>query len=108
MVFSTFLCRAFTAHIMVAMLGVLLGGIARGAGLEGPVVCQGTTGDHQPLLGSWVFALDPRLHPAPHHLDGHRPFLTVSHRQVGPRIDREALAPSRHRLPRGLRSPSTP
>jgi hypothetical protein len=66
--------------IMVAMLGVLIGGIARGTGLEGPVVRQGTTGDHQPLLGSWAFALDPRLHPAPHHLDGHIPSdLVVDH-----------------------------
>src|SRR5262245_7499925 len=94
--------------IMVAMLGVLIGGIARGAGLEGLVVRQGTTGDHQPLLGSWAFALDPRLHPAPHYLDGHRPFLPVSHRHVGPRIDREALAPRRHRLPRGLGGTAAP
>src|SRR5438067_13538313 len=48
--------------IMVAMLGVLIGGIASGAGLDGPVVRQGTTVDLYPLFGSWVCSLDPRLH----------------------------------------------
>ena len=74
---------------MVAVAGVLIGGIPRGTGLQRPVVRQGTPGDHQPLLGSGAFALDPRLHPALDHLDLHRPFLPVSHRQVRPRIGRE-------------------
>ncbi|MEE9148542.1 MAG: hypothetical protein V3U27_14200 [Candidatus Tectomicrobia bacterium] len=74
---------------MVAVAGVLIGGIRRGLGLQCPVIRQGTTGDDQPLFGSGPFALDPRLNPACDHLDVHWPFLTVSHRQVRPRIDRE-------------------
>src|SRR5712691_1831559 len=108
MVFSTFLCRAFTAHVMVAVAGVLIGGSARGAGLQGTVVRERSPGDHQPLRGPRTFALDPCLHPAPEHLDLHRPFLAVSDRQVGPRIARECLAPLRYRLPRAFRAPSTP
>src|SRR5947209_15032927 len=65
--------------ILVAVAGVLLGGIPRGTGLQGPVVRQGTTGDHQPLVGSGPFALDPRLHAACDHLDDYRAFLPVSH-----------------------------
>src|SRR5215813_13447686 len=79
MAFTTFLYRAFTAHVMVAVALVLLGGIARGTGLQYPVVREGPTGDDQPLLRSRAFALDPRLHPAPDHLDLHRPFLPVAH-----------------------------
>src|SRR5262249_3759398 len=65
-------------------------------------------GDHQPFLGADAFALDPRLHPAPDHLDLYRPFLPVSHCQVRPRLRSEALTPLRHRLPRRLGPPSTP
>src|SRR5919202_180058 len=47
--------------VMVAVILVLIGSIARGRGLKGPLVCQGTTGDHEPLLGAGPFALNPRL-----------------------------------------------
>src|SRR5689334_2980896 len=49
--------------VMVAVAGVLLGGIARGAGLRGTVVRERVSGDHQPLYGSGALALDPCLHP---------------------------------------------
>ena len=65
---------------MVAMVLVLIGRIARGTGLQCPIVRQGTASDHEPLLGSGPFALNPRLHPAFDHLDGHGTFLAVSHR----------------------------
>ena len=87
---------------MVAIPGVLIGGIARGAGLQRAVVREGPTGDHQPLLGSGAFAFDPRLHPALDHLDGHRPFLAVSHRQTYPGRRIERLAPMRLPIARGL------
>jgi len=74
---------------MIAVAGVLIGGIPRGTGLQCPVVRQGPTGDHQPLFRSGPFALDPRLHPAFDHLDLYRAFLPVSYRQVYPRIGRE-------------------
>src|SRR6266849_8329128 len=93
--------------VMVAVALVLLGSIPRGTGLPCPVVREGPTGDDQPLLGSRAFALEPCLHPAPDHLDLYQPFLAVSYRQVDPRIARECLAPLRHRLPRGFRTPST-
>src|SRR5215467_10142115 len=63
--------------VMVAVALVLLGSIARGTGLQYPVVREGPTGDHQPLFRSRAFALDPRLHPAPDHLDRHWPFVAV-------------------------------
>src|SRR5262245_22659191 len=94
--------------VMVAVALVLLGGIARGTGLPYPVVREGPTGDYQPLLGARAFALDPRLYPAPDHLDRHWPFLAVSYRQMRPRMARECLAPLCHRLPWGFRAPSTP
>src|SRR4029434_6038607 len=94
--------------VMVAVALILIGGIPRGTGLPGPVVRQGPTGDHQPLCGSRPFALEPRLHPAFDHLDGHRAFLPVSHRQPPPGSRVERLAPLPHRLPRGFRAPSTP
>src|SRR5437868_5975461 len=50
--------------VMIAVAGVLLSGIPRGAGLQRPVVRERTPSDHQPLLGSQAFALDPRLYPA--------------------------------------------
>src|SRR5215471_4347977 len=84
--------------VMVAVALVLIGGIARGTGLQYPVVREGPPGDHQPLLGSRAFALDPRLHPAPDYLDRHRPFLAVSYRQMCPRMARECLAPRCHGL----------
>src|SRR5215831_10004562 len=86
MVFSTFLYRAFTAHIMVAVAGVLISGIWRSLGLQHTRRRQGTTGDDEPLLGSSPFPLDPRLHPALDHLDLHWPFLPVTHRQMCPRV----------------------
>src|SRR5438128_6656434 len=43
--------------ILVAMPGVLIGGIPRGAGLQGTVVRERTPGDHYPLFGSWAFTL---------------------------------------------------
>src|SRR5260370_29969399 len=61
--------------ILVAMSGVLLGGIARGTGLPCPLVRQRPTGDHQPLFRAAPLALDARLHPTPHHLDLSWPFL---------------------------------
>src|SRR4029453_16965211 len=94
--------------VMVAVALVLIGGIARGTGLPYPGVRGGPPGDSQPLLGARAFALDPRLHPAPDHLDRHRPFLAVSYHQMRPRMARECLAPLCHRWPRGFRAPSTP
>src|SRR6266446_8765862 len=94
--------------VMVAVALVLLGGIPRGMGLPCPGVREGPPGDHQPLLRSRAFALEPCLHPAPDHLDLHQPFLAVPYRQVRPRIARECLAPLRHRLPRSLGGTSTP
>src|SRR2546422_1438057 len=93
---------------MIALAGVLIGGIPRGTGLQRAVLREGPPGDHQPLLGSRAFALNARLHPAFDHLDGHWPFLPVSHRQAGPRLRIEALAPVRHRLPRGLGATAPP
>ena len=60
---------------MVAVAGILIGGIARGAGPQCAVVRERLPGDHQAFLGPDAFALDPRLHPAPDHLDLYRPFL---------------------------------
>src|SRR4030095_3516955 len=91
--------------VMVAVVLVLIGSIARGTGLQGPLVCQGTTGDHEPLLGAGPFALNPCLHPAFDHLDGHGPFLAVSHREPPPGRRVEGFAPIRDRLPWGFRSP---
>src|SRR5215471_18406187 len=75
MVFSTFLYRAFTAHVMVAVVSVLIGGIARGARPPWTGVRERLLGDHQPLLGSSPFALDARLHLASEHRDLHWAFL---------------------------------
>src|SRR5262245_10105393 len=77
MVFSTFLYRAFTAHIAIAIAGILLTGLARGLCLQHPVVREGMTGDHQPLLRPGAFALQARRHPACDQLDLHRPFLRL-------------------------------
>src|SRR5215831_1338564 len=93
---------------IIVVAGVLIGGIPRGVGFQRPVVRQGPPGDHQPLVGARPFAFKPRLYPAFDYLNGHRAFLTVSHRQGRPRRRIEALAPLRHRLPRGFRAPSTP
>src|SRR5215471_7711566 len=88
--------------IMIAVAGVLIGGIARGTSLQRALVCHRTTGDHQPFFGSGAFALHPRLHPACDHLDGHWTLLSVSHRKCPPGVRIEQLPPSRHRLPGGL------
>src|SRR5262249_40824962 len=108
MVFSTFLYRAFTAHIAVTIAGVLLAGLARGLGLQHTVVREGMTGDHQPLLGPCAFALQACLHAAGDQLDRHRTFLALSHRQPRPYIRLQGVPPGRHRLPWWLRRPSAP
>src|SRR6476660_6172256 len=75
------LCQLYLTYtgrrevVMVTVAGVLIGGIARGTGLQRPVIRQRTTGDDQPLFRSDPFALDPRLHSALDHLDLHWPFL---------------------------------
>src|SRR4029453_10766479 len=88
--------------VMVAVVLVLIGSIARGTGLQGPLVCQGTTGDHEPLLGAGPFALNPCLHPACDHLDGHGTFLAVSYRSPPPGRRVEGFGPIRFSLPRGF------
>jgi hypothetical protein len=93
---------------MIAMPGVLIDGIPRGAGFQGTVVRERSPGDHQPFLGSHAFALQASLHAPCGHLDLHWTFLPVSYRHMGPRIGREALPPIRHRLPRSFRPSSTP
>src|SRR6266568_1533336 len=93
--------------VMVAVVLVLIGSIARGTGLQRPIIRQGTAGDHQPLLGSGPFVSNPRLHPAFDHLDGHGTFLAASHHEPPPGRWMEGFAPIRDRLPRGFRSPST-
>src|SRR5215510_510732 len=75
---------AGVSESMVAMSGGWIGGMARGAGLLRALVRERTPGDHQPRLGSPVFAREPGLYPAPDHLDGHWPFLSVSHRHACP------------------------
>src|SRR5262245_21316265 len=94
--------------IMVAMPGVLIGGIVRGAGFQGTVVCTRTPGAHQPLLGSQALARDPCLYPAHDHLDVYRPLLTVSHREAPPGCRIKRLAPISDRLPGGLGATATP
>src|SRR5713226_6400788 len=108
MVLSTFLCRAFTAHIAIAVPAVLFRGIWRGLSLQDAVVRKETTGDHEPLLGSRSFAFQTSLHAACDHLNPNRPFLAVSHGEPPPRSRVERCAPLRHRLPRGFRSSSAP
>src|SRR5215467_15431984 len=93
--------------IMIAVVGVVIGSILRGAWLQRAIVRQRTTGDHQPLCGSGAFALHPRLHPACDHLDGHWPLLSVSHRACPPGVRIEQLTPNRHRLPGGLWTTTT-
>src|SRR5215472_11193093 len=92
---------------MIAVAGILIGGIARGSGPQCAVVRARLPGDDQPFLGAGAFALDPRLHAAPDHLDLYRPFLSISHRQVRPGLRVEALSPLRHRLPRRLGGTAT-
>src|SRR5262249_37086001 len=92
---------------LIAVAGVVIGGIARGTSLQGALICQRTTGDHQPLCGSGALALHPRLHPTLDHLDGYRPLLTVSDRQSPPGSRIERLAPRRHRLPGWLWTTTT-
>src|SRR5215831_16137193 len=70
--------------ILIAVAGVVIGGLARGTSLQCALVRQRTTGEHQPLCGSGALALHPRLHPAFDHLDGYRTLLTVSDRQSPP------------------------
>src|SRR5262252_8360511 len=93
--------------ILIAVAGVVIGGIARDTSLQGALVRQRTTGDHQPLCGSGAFALHPRLHPACDHLDGHWPLLSVSHRACPPGVRIERLAPRRPRLPGWLWTTTT-
>src|SRR5215471_14054794 len=108
MVFSTFLYRAFTAHIPVAIAGVLIAAIPRGLRLPRAVVRERTTGDHQPFLGPCPFAFQPRLHPSGDHLDRNRAFLPVSHAHVCPSLCSAGLTPRTHRLPGGFWSTPTP
>src|SRR5882672_9491276 len=93
--------------VMIAVAGVVVGGIARGASLQRAIVRQWTTGDHHPFFGSGAFALQARLHPAFDHLDSHRTLLTVSYRQSPPGARIERLAPRRHRLPGWLWTTTT-
>src|SRR5215831_7323335 len=93
--------------VMIAVAGVVVGGIARGARLQRALVRQWTTGDHQPFFGSGAFALQARLHPACDHLDSHWTLLTVSYRQSPPGSRIERRAPSCHRLPGWLRTTTT-
>src|SRR6266700_3415145 len=95
-ILSTYLGNLSHEVIMIAMPGVLLGGIPRGAGFQGTVVRERSPGDHQPFLGSRAFALQTRRHAPCGHLDRHRTFLPVSSRHVGPRLGGEGLAPRRH------------
>jgi len=51
---------------MIAVVGVVIGSITRGAWLQRAIVRQRTTGDHQPLCGSgsnsnFGLAVDSRL-----------------------------------------------
>src|SRR5688500_2747323 len=70
--------------IMIAVAGIVIRGIARGASLQPAFVRQRTPGNDQPLFGSSAFALHPRLHPAFDHLGGYRTLLTVSHHESPP------------------------
>src|SRR5215470_16597230 len=70
--------------IVVAIAGILIRGIPRGAGLHRPVVYEGTTGDHQPLVGPGPLAFETRLDTSSDHLKLHWAFLPVSHRHVCP------------------------
>src|SRR5262249_50659893 len=106
MVFSTFLYRAFTAHIAITIAGILLTGLARGRCLQHTAVRERMTGDHQPLLRPGAFALQARLHPACDQLKLHWSFLAVAHRQPRPPIWLKGLPPGRDRLPRWLRWPA--
>src|SRR5215813_5096875 len=101
-----YLC--WTEVVTIAIASVLIGGLRRALGLQRAGVRARTAGDHQPLVGSHPFAFEPRLHAAGDHLDFHRPFLTIAYRQPPPCMWGECFPPLRHRLPRGLRSPSTP
>src|SRR5215831_16533082 len=58
--------------VMVAVALVLIGGIPGSTGFPCPVVREGPPGDHQPLLRSQAFALEPCLDPAPDQRDRHR------------------------------------
>src|SRR5712691_9207077 len=94
--------------ILVAKAGVLIRGIPRGTGLQRSVVPSRTTGDHQPLLGPCPFAFETSLGTSFDHLDLHRTFLPVSHRQPRPPFRAERLSPRTHRLPRGLGTTAAP
>src|SRR5262245_30375074 len=94
--------------VAIPIAGILIAGIWRGLPLQRALVREGTPRDHQPLFGSRAFAFEPRLHASFDHLNAHRPFLSVSHRQVGPCSRIEGVAPARHRLPRRLRWSAAP
>src|SRR5215471_15810264 len=93
--------------ILIAVAGVVIGGIARGTSLQRALVCHRTTGDHQPFCGSDAFVLHPRLHSAFDHLDSHGTLLSISHRECPPGSRSERLAPRRHRLPGWLWTTTT-
>jgi hypothetical protein len=92
----------------IPLVGILLVGIRRRLPLHRPPVREGTPRDYQPLVGSRACAFQTRLHASFDHLDSHRAFLSGSHRQVGPCLRGECVAPDRHRLPRRLRRPAAP
>src|SRR6266446_1243180 len=94
--------------ILVAIAGVLIRGIPRGIGLHRPVLREGTTGDHQPLLGPCPFAFETSLDTSCEHLNLYWAFLPISHRQAYPLIGAERLAPGTHRLPGGLGATAAP
>src|SRR5712691_9009783 len=99
-------CR--TEVVTIAIAAVLLRGIRRGLLLRRAVVREGTTGDHQPLLRSRAFVLQPRLHAACDHLNPHWAFLTVSHCQARPPMGAKRLSPGTHGLPRDLGTTAAP
>src|SRR5262249_1329701 len=94
--------------IAVAIAWVLIHGIPRGAGLQRPVVCEGTTGDHQPFLRPCPFAFETRLDTSGDHLNLYWAFLSVAYRQVCPPSGTERLSPATHRLPWGLGATAAP
>jgi len=94
--------RRGRAGRLLALPGVLRGGIPRGAGLPGTVGRAGPPGHHRPRRGSGPCALDPCLPPAWGSLPLPRPLLPVSPCQRWPHIGGEGWSPRRHRVPRGL------
>src|SRR5712691_8667294 len=57
-------CLRWGEVLAITLAGVLIAGLARGLCLQHPVVREGTTGDHQPLLWPRAFAFEARRHAA--------------------------------------------